>query len=266
MSIDSLIFLRFDCTFLGFLELENVQSKKWLRNNKVKNRETIVMLNVIRWWFKSKWYTLSTWIRRPRNVAAAVNQVVSAMEALGIVVVDASVYPVSEKNRTGAAVIVAGYIPNKATCFTVSFNYGTFDDYKFTIDGQASEDDWNKIYQGGVAFRTLKRHAVGCQSYGCDRTFSINTYTSYNTLSRKSSKKKVVYGMAFFKKFLDEYGASMASRFTSSVHLWFIPVYSDEYKALVKKNGDHNSANYTVFNTRVRAKFPKDFFCSQQRA
>lgn len=226
------------------------------------------MFNTIRYLVKSKYYALLAWIRRPRDVETAVGQVISGMESLGIIVVDASVYPKSGKEGTsvGAVVIVAGYIPNKATYFTVKFNYGTYDDYTFTINGQVAEGNWGKINQHGRIFSTVERNPIGSESYGGDCVFHINTYTAYNGMSSKSSKEKVAYGTAFFKKFLDEYGALMASRFTSSVHLWFVPEYSDEYQALVEKNGDYNNANYVGFNTRVMAKFPEGFFCSEQTA
>lgn len=226
------------------------------------------MFNAIRYWFQSKQYELSAWVRRPRNVETAIQQVITGMEQLGIRVVDASVYPKSEKGEVvGAAVIIAGYIPEKALMFTVKFNHGTFDDYKFSIQGQIKQGEWSKCGGHERNFPNVARHpGEGESTWVKDQVFDINTYTSCNDMSSKTSQEKVIYGMAFFKKFLDEYGVLVRKGFDSSVHLWFVPEYSDELEALEKKNGQRNRVNYVGFNSHVMAKFPVDFFCKTQRA
>lgn len=118
----------------------------------------------------------------------------------------------------------------------------------------------------GRRFPRVERNIAGSEGGGADHTFDINTYTFCNSTSWKTSQKKVTYGMAFFKKFLDEYGALVRKSFDSNVHLWFVPLYSDEFEALEQKNGQYNKANYVGFNSRVMAKFPAGLFCKTQTA
>lgn len=230
-----------------------------------QGRKSTVMFNSIRYWFRSKLSELSAWIRRPRTVESAIRQVTSGMEKLGIRIVDTSVYPKSQQGDVvGAVVIVTGYTPEKALIFTVRFNYKTFDDYKFTIQGQVEQGEWSKCRDDENYFPNSTRHPI--ESECCDavdHTFDINTYAHRRNMS---SKKKVAYGMTFFDKFLDKYGALMRKNFDSGIHLWFVPEYSDELEALEMKNGRYNKTNYIGFNSRVMAKFPAGFFCKAQRA
>ncbi len=225
------------------------------------------MFNAIRYWFQSKQYEISAWVNRPCNVETAIQQVIIGMEQIGIQVVDASVYPKSERGEVvGAKIIIVGYIPEKALIFTVKFDYGTFDDYKFSIQGQIKQGEWSKCRGCERSFPKVARHPVESEGCGGDHTFDINTYTSYNDMRSKTSQEKVTYGIAFFKKFLDEYSTLVRESLDSNVHLWFVPEYSDEFKALEEKNGRYNHANYVGFNSHVMAKFPAGFFCKTQSA
>ena len=226
------------------------------------------MFNRIRYWFQSKAFHFKMWMHRPSSVEKAVKQVVSSMENLGIVIVDATVHaePRHGRSKPASEVIVTGYLRDKACIFTVNFNYGFLDTYKFTIQGQMDESKQGDIVVGTRALPLLERSPVSMEGGGCRGTFNVNTCTTYTRMSSKSSNKKVVYGMAFFEKFLDLYGEQVASKFTKNVHLWFVPEGSEEFKVLQEKNGQYNQANYAGFNSRVMAKFPVGFFCKTQEA
>lgn len=213
---------------------------------------------------------LLRYLGRPSSVEKAIRQVTNSMEQIGIVVVDATAYRKTDTyNPTAktANVVIAGYIPGKACIFKVTFNYGRFDDYTFTVEGQIADGKWGMAIMGGNFFNAVERNPVGSESCGGDSSFSINTYTSYSGgTSSLLARKKVEFGINFFKNVLIEYGDILAEQFTTDIHLWFVPEYSDEFKALKDKNGQNNSLNYIGFNSRVMAKFPVGFFDSSQTA
>jgi len=199
-------------------------------------------------------------------VDEAVKLVSKQLSKLGIVVVDAHTYPSTRKfGEPYSIVIITGYIPSLACIFVVEFNFGVFDDYKFTVLGQVADGKWEKIQgDGGHHFQELSRNSVSSESYG-GGTFSINTYTSYGGCLGRTTKEKVEYGVFFFKRFLAGYRDAVAKTFSETIFLWFVPEYSDELIALEEKNGKHARTNYIGFNKRVMNCFPKGFFCPDQR-
>jgi len=184
------------------------------------------------------------------------------MRKLGIEIVDATNYPVSDNGKVvGDVVVVVGFIPGKAAIFTVKFNYRKFgDDYTFSINGQVKEGEGSKVRGPGGIFPKVNRHSSGESFGGGTLDFIISTYTGFCGDSEWSSKKKVAHGTAFFKKFLEEYGNLMRNKFDCNLFLWFVPEYSDAFSA-AKANG----TNQLSFNARVLAKFPPGFLSEAQR-
>jgi hypothetical protein len=190
-----------------------------------------------------------------------------SIESLSAKVVDVSTYPAT-KAFSGSpfdVVIIAAYIPGKACLMTIDVNVkrsnSNLSDMKFTINGEFNEQGWEKYCQDG-GYILVDRSSVGSESYG-GRQFSINDYTAYKG-DTGTIDGNIKRGMNFFKEFLDKYGEMLAASFSHSVHLWYVPEYSDALVNNEEKNGSYNDQNYTEFNAKVLAKFPEGIFSAGQ--
>lgn len=148
------------------------------------------------------------------------------MEALGIRIVDISSYPATKAIRVASymVTVIAGYVSGKACAICVNFSG---EDITFTVFGQVKESAWRKnAYE---YFRKLRRNSAGHEIYG--QTFSINHYIGGKGAS---VREKIDRGIIFFKDFLGAYGRILEkNKFSQHVHVWFVPVDSDEFLSMV---------------------------------
>lgn len=224
------------------------------------------MFKTIRYWLRAKKQEVLAWMRRPRNVKAAIKQVVTGMKELGIEIIDATNYPMSKNGKAiGDVVVIVGYIPGKAAIFTVKFNYRRFDDYEFKINGQVKEGEGAKVCGRGLNFPKVDRRPNGESISGGILTFEISDYLGFREDGPQSSKDKVAHGMAFFKTFLGEYGNLMRKKFDNHLFMWFVPEDSDAFNVAKANGGEAQPGKYASFNARVLAKFPPGFLSDAQR-
>jgi hypothetical protein len=195
---------------------------------------------------------------------AVVDRVCDMLRGFGIIIVDVSAHPCTDKwnGQKSETVIIVGYIPGIACIFKVRFS--TRDQgFIFDISGELKDGVWERINKGERLFNMVMRTPIGSEFIFCGTTFSINTYTGYHR--DKSEEASLKTGELFFSAFLEHYRDCMAGKFTSEIHLWFVAEYSDEYQELEKRSGPHHRDNSATFNLRVMKKFPAGFFAPNQR-
>lgn len=178
------------------------------------------------------------------------------IEYAGAKVVDVSIYPAVEHFETASdLIIIAAYLPNRACLLTAKVRVDRNDVDKttgrFTISAELNKEGGKKYEKDEDIL--VDRSQKEAESFSRFRKkFSINTGTNEYT--------ELQYGITFFEEFIKKYKKYLKEKFTDYVVLPYVPEESDELAELEKKNGGKNVNHSTIFNYKVREKFPEEYF------
>lgn len=185
-------------------------------------------------------------------------EVKAKLEKMGIILVDESLYTNDRMIMNSTITVLTGYLTWRAVVFGV--NIGSWRGMKFTITitGQLKEG-WKKEigHDPSNIFPKVKRKCSE-KEIAVGREFTINNYVD----DRIEKDEQIKRGMAFFQEFILEYGCFLEDKFIKRMRLSVVPVNSDQFVKMSRKEGVEKTLNY--FERIIISKFPEGFFPVQE--